>query len=261
MSLFSKKKLIVAGCSYTDNYAMKIHIQQFPIWAELLADKLDMELVNLGNCGDGNEAIWSKVTDEIVNTKNIGLVVVGWSEVDRVSFFAEVFNRRNSRYQHQWESFKPGRKIDDVESKEKNQEVFKENKAFLISEIFAKYHLLDLRAGSQKTFRYIYNLQTLCESLKVPYLQFQTCYPSAEEMERFGKELINSPYLSLIKDTTFLGWPISEHIGGWCWDYLMDQKDPSRNKMRITKKDTHPNEMGHEYIMEILLDGYKKNYS
>ena len=86
----------------------------------------------------------------------IGLVIVGWSEVDRVSFFAEVFNRRNFRYQHQWESFKPGRKIDDVESKEKNQEVFKENKAFLISEIFAKYHLLDLRAGSQKTFRYIY---------------------------------------------------------------------------------------------------------
>ena len=136
MSLFSKKKLIVAGCSYTDNYAMKIHIQPFPIWAELLADKLGMELINLGNCGDGNEAIWSKVTDEIVITKNIGLVVVGLSEVDRVSFFAEVFNARNSQYQHQWESFKPARKIDDIESREDNKEVFKKNKAYKISELF-----------------------------------------------------------------------------------------------------------------------------
>ena len=41
----------------------------------------------------------------------------------------------------------------------------------------------------------------------------------------------------------------------------MDQKDPSRSKMRITNKDTHPNEQGHKYMMEILLDGYKKNYS
>ena len=80
-------------------------------------------------------------------------------------------------------------------------------------------------------------------------------------MQRFGKEIINSPYLDLVDDKTFLGWPISEHIGGWCWDYLMDQEDPSRDKMRITKKDTHPNEKGHKYIMEILLDGYKKNYS
>ena len=266
MSLFSKKKLIVAGCSYTDNYAMKIHIKQFPIWAELLADKLDMELVNLGNCGDGNEAIWSKVTDEIVSTKNIGLVVVGWSEVDRVSFFAEVFNARNSQYQHQWESFKPARKIDDIESREDNKEVFKKNKAYKISELFWHHKLMDVKAGTQKTLRYIYNLQTLCQSLEVPYLQFQSCYPSADgdtttDMQRFGKEIINSKYLSIITEDTFLGWPISEHIGGWCWDYLMDQKDPSRSKMRITKKDTHPNEQGHKYIMGILLDGYKKNYS
>jgi len=267
MSLFSKKKLIVAGCSYTDNYAMKIHIQTFPIWAELLADKLDMELVNLGNCGDGNEAIWSKVTDEIVSTKNIGLVVVGWSEVERTSFFAEVWNRRMAVYQHQWESFKPSRKIEEVENKSDVEiNTFREGKAFKISEIFDKYHLMDLTAGTQKTLRYIYNFQSLCTSLKIPHLQFQACYPNADgdtitDMQRFGKELISSPYLSLIEDTTFLGWPISEHIGGWCWDYLMDQKDPSRNKMRITKKDTHPNEKGHKYMMEILLDGYKKNYS
>ena len=89
---------------------------------------------------------------------------------------------------------------------------------------------MDVKAGTQKTLRYIYNLQTLCQSLKVPYLQFQSCYPSANgdattDMQRFGKEIINSKYLSLIAEDTFLGWPISEHIGGWCWDYLMDQED------------------------------------
>ena len=49
MSMFSKrKKLIIGGCSYTDNYAKKHKMPEFPIWGELLADKLDMDLINLG---------------------------------------------------------------------------------------------------------------------------------------------------------------------------------------------------------------------
>ena len=52
MSLFSrKKKLIVSGCSYTDNYAKEKNIDEFDTWSQILADKLDMELVNLARCG------------------------------------------------------------------------------------------------------------------------------------------------------------------------------------------------------------------
>ena len=58
MSLFSRrKKLVVSGCSYTDNYARQEKIKEFPLWGELLAEKLDMDLINLGRCGYGNKAL------------------------------------------------------------------------------------------------------------------------------------------------------------------------------------------------------------
>ena len=46
MSLFSrKKKLIIGGCSYTDNYAKEKGIEEFDTWGQVLADKLEMELI------------------------------------------------------------------------------------------------------------------------------------------------------------------------------------------------------------------------
>ena len=42
MSLFSRrKKLVIGGCSYTDNYARTQNMKEFPLWGELLAEQLD----------------------------------------------------------------------------------------------------------------------------------------------------------------------------------------------------------------------------
>ena len=38
----SKKKLIVSGCSYSDNYATREGISDFIVYGQLLAEKLDM---------------------------------------------------------------------------------------------------------------------------------------------------------------------------------------------------------------------------
>ncbi len=70
--MFSKrKKLIISGCSYTDNYARQEKIEGFPIWGELLAEKLDMELINVGSCGYGNKAIYHTIIETMLKTKNI----------------------------------------------------------------------------------------------------------------------------------------------------------------------------------------------
>ena len=74
MSLFSrKKKLIVSGCSYTDDYATTQNLKPFPLWAELLAEKLDMECINVGKIAFGNKAIYSTLIDQVVSQKNVGL--------------------------------------------------------------------------------------------------------------------------------------------------------------------------------------------
>ena len=54
MSLFSrKKKLITAGCSYTANYALSQGLKQFPPWPSLLAEKLDMECIDVSKIANG----------------------------------------------------------------------------------------------------------------------------------------------------------------------------------------------------------------
>ena len=90
MSLFSRKrKLIVSGCSYVDDYAKSQNMKSFPIWPDLLAKKLDMECINVGKCAAGNKEIFSNIVDEVVSQKNIGLVIVMCSEFHRVSFYLD----------------------------------------------------------------------------------------------------------------------------------------------------------------------------
>mgnify|MGYP007000298305 len=54
-----KKILLASGCSFTDkNWISDFHPEidtSFPKWPELLAKKLDMECINLGKSGSGNE--------------------------------------------------------------------------------------------------------------------------------------------------------------------------------------------------------------
>ena len=77
MSLFSKrKKLIISGCSYTHNYARQEKLPEFPIWGEILSEKLDMELVNLSQCGFGNRAIYTTLVEKMLEEKNVGFVVL-----------------------------------------------------------------------------------------------------------------------------------------------------------------------------------------
>ena len=78
-----KKILLVSGDSWTDkSFISDFHPNldtSWPKWPEMLAKKLDMDCVNLGKMGAGNEYIFSSLLDEIVSLDNIGLVIAAWS--------------------------------------------------------------------------------------------------------------------------------------------------------------------------------------
>ena len=84
-----KKKLIVSGCSYTtNNYISSIHPNMdcsWPKWPELLANKLNMECINLGASGHGQEYIYSSILDKLgtLDKEDVGLVIAGWSRASR----------------------------------------------------------------------------------------------------------------------------------------------------------------------------------
>ena len=85
------KKLIVSGCSWT-KYSMGMTMEPYlrdKDWATHLAKKLDMECINLGCGGAGNEYIFFSIYDELMREKKhseIGLVIVMWSAWTRWDF-------------------------------------------------------------------------------------------------------------------------------------------------------------------------------
>ena len=75
-----KKILLVSGCSMTDkDFISAPHPKMdcvWPKWPELLAKKLDMECIILGQNGAGNEYIYSSLLEKILEKKDqIGLVL------------------------------------------------------------------------------------------------------------------------------------------------------------------------------------------
>ena len=74
-----RKILLVSGCSMTDkNFVSEINPEidtSFPKWPELIAKKLDMDCINLGKCGSGNDYIYSTLLEKILEKKDqIGLL-------------------------------------------------------------------------------------------------------------------------------------------------------------------------------------------
>ena len=80
----SRKLLITSGCSWT---AGSSRIHQKYVWPIILAKKLDMDCVNVGKGGKGNEFIYSSLIDKLCTCKNLGLTICMWSNFDRLEYF------------------------------------------------------------------------------------------------------------------------------------------------------------------------------
>ena len=223
----SKKILLVSGCSYTtNNYISSIHPNMdcsWPKWPELLANKLNMQCINLGASGQGQEYIYSSILDKLItlDKEDVGLVIAGWSRA----------SRRDWKTHDLWLSNKWDEKGD--------------NKYFV-------YRML----------RYQYSFQQICKSLNIRYKQAQiidsyeyACWSNTKEVwpeavrkvltkKNHYREIHNSPYYKLI-DENFLGFPGGEELGGYCMQDFMKHPDHF-----ISDKDWHPNAEGHKIIAE-----------
>jgi len=266
MSLFSKrKKLIIGGCSYTDNYAEKQKMPEFPIWGEVLADKLDMDLINLASCGYSNKAIYHTLTESMLTNKNVGLVVSMWSEWQRFGAYVDVSTKMLNR--HPWRCFLPERTVKDAEWHDQfytNGTINpkKQGLKYDISKAIIAKGLDSIKAGTVETLGYMYAFQNACEQEGVDYLQIQGCQPLMSKSEPMNgmqyrelcNHIIESPYIERMS-SAFMGWPIDERIGG----YSIDNK--LKDEHRFSPEDTHPNEEGHLLMAERIFEEYEKIYT
>ena len=259
----AKSKLIAIGCSYTEYYEDSMHTKtkhNFPRWPKLLADKLDMECVNLGKCGMGHEYMVAKLLDTLISEKNIGLVVIMWSEWQRLDF-----QFRPGKGTDGWVALHPHRDNRRVERYPINRE--------------GRIALLEhnnVISATMRSLRFFLIAQKLLKD--IPYLMVQGCYalvdplflhPEDNEVsweneinlrKKAIKQIISSPITDKIKEDKFIGWPIFSEIDGYDVDTMLDKHDPNRIKLRVDENDSHPNREGHRLISEEIYKVYKRVY-
>ena len=237
-----RKILLVSGCSYTQhNFISVMHPEldcsAWPKWPELLAEKLNMDCVNLAMSGAGNEYIYSRLLDYITqnDTSNIGLVMAAWTQHQRKDF---------TNKHAQWTNIR----IDPH------------------GDVFGWMH---------KSLRYYLSFKILCEHYKLPYAHFQMLHPFKDVLDGLKPgeiEIKNGLYdkdfrfefdgdlkeskerlcriimdYDKLLDKNFLGWPMVSQLGGW---YMND----SLKDYKISELDRHPNSEGQKLIMEKLYD-------
>ena len=231
------KKLLAVGCSYTaDAYP-------FPVWPKLLAEKFNMKCINLGQCGSGNEAIYSKTLDTLVTEKNLGLIVVMWTEFQRLDFCND----------GKWETlhFK-------VDGKEKNPAPWRNT----VMNTLTENGFDDIVYQTERSIRLFYSLQQIMklpEYNNIPFYQLVgTSNVIRSRKYIVAETIIDSPYLTKIDERSFLGWPMVPELGGWNIDTWIDKvssvKRGQYSDLRISKDDFHPNKKGHEKIAELLYN-------
>ena len=97
-----KDKILTSGDSWTGGYDSKtgkvvsnslidyenktVFNSMFPLWSEIIADKMNMDYINLGCGGRGNQWIYDRVVDNWDGEK---IVMVLWSAFDRWDFCRE----------------------------------------------------------------------------------------------------------------------------------------------------------------------------
>ena len=256
-------KLIAIGCSYTEHYEDSMHTEtklDFPRWPELLADKLDMECVNLGKSGMGQEYMVAKLLDILISEKNIGLVVIMWSEWQRLDF-----QFRPGKGTDGWVALHPHRDNSRVERYPINREgriaLLEHNNVISATMRSLRFFLI-----TQKLLKDIHYLMVQgCNPLVDPlFLHLEDEEVSWKEVNRIRKnaikQIISSPITDKIKEDNFIGLPIFKDIGGYYMDNVLDDIDPERIKLRVDENDSHPNGEGHRIISEEIYKVYKRVY-
>ena len=275
----NKKYLIVSGCSWADpeQYSEdpKVSndiVKNYYRWPNILADKLNMKLINFGKYASGNEYICSSLIDNILamsedERSNIGLVIAAWSEAKRTDF---EFKKNDNDYYVK----------NLFENKYKE---YRYNKKYIWDSVLYTDPLRgDMFYRVKQSIRYMYMLQTFLKHNNIPYkmvqsvpleklpnlgtefnlgLAFGTSQRSlqgAKEVEDIFKqqvadELSQFPIYNLIDKNNFISWPI---LNSSLYKKLDRAKDfiSNLNVKTDGRQDNHPNQSGHNKISNIILN-------
>ena len=256
-----KKILLVGGCSYSNNRFRSVHHPDldvsWPKWPEIIGKLLDMEVINVSESGAGQEYIYSNILDKLqtIDHSRIGLVIAAWSTAPRRDYQIESLYLNKAKWTNDMYDTKG----------------------------FMNYWI-------DRSLRYYYSFQMVCEHLKLPYKQVQMIdlfkgYLWQELIRKRTKEwpedhtkqvpILNKPadltaeekhwkekqekkYLAQIHNSpyyekindNFIGWPTEPRLNG----YSLSDKVLHSFDDKISRIDLHPNEQGQRKIARFIYD-------
>ena len=232
------KKLIVSGCSWGDkNFISSFHPEMdcdWPKWPEILAEKVNMEPINLCKSGAGQEYIYSSISDYLqkIPKDEIGYVMAAWSTAPR----------RCYQIKNKWSNDRQ-----DIRG--------------------------DFSYWINRSIRYQYAFQNLMEQEKLPYIHFQMISLYRGHLWEINKQQqginektsniflgnlykkLKNESLEVIKNTKYkfndkhLTWPSDEELGGYNLEFTI-----LNESHKISEFDRHPNGAGQQKIAEYLYD-------
>lgn len=256
-----KKILLVGGCSYSNDRFRSVHHPDldisWPKWPEIIGKLLDMEVINVSESGAGQEYIYSNILDKLqtIDHSRIGLIIAAWSTAPRRDYQIESLYLNKAKWTNDMYDTKG----------------------------FMNYWI-------DRSLRYYYSFQIVCEHLKLPYKQVQMIdlfkgYLWQELIRKRTKDwpedhvkqipILNKPadltaeeknwkekeekkYLAQIHNSpyyekinnNFIGWPTDPRLNG----YSLSDKVLHSFDDRISRIDLHPNEQGQRKLARFIYD-------
>lgn len=261
----SRKILIAAGDSWTDkDFKSDYHPNldtSWPKWPELVGNKLGMEVVNIGRCGQGNHMIYHSLLDTIAlyDPKDIGYIMIGWSQAQRYDF------------EHVHKNFNRYRNIEEYQFVWRNERV---------------KPLGHILGWIRESLRYFYSIQTICSSQRIPLKQFQMIqlyrhyykqqtgaseglpmnkerwgayrwwnpykFKTREEFMKSSLDVIlDSPHFKRLSTTDFIGL---NHTNKYEPLFILSDLVQDYEEFRISEEDAHPNAEGQKILADYIYE-------
>ena len=224
------KRLIASGCSFC--YGDELEDPSNQSWPKQLADILDIDCINLGARGMGNEYIQNSILDYFSadpHHKTDSFVIVSFTSHSRIEFTKSKHPLGDLAHYYPtcWTTIPYGKRA----PKEFNE-------LFLTTFFDDEYYY-------SRFLRIILLLQNYFDSNKIPYLIHTKVY-------ELNKPEIISNLNNAINPKYYLGFREYKN----CWSTLLGDYNKSEQYM----PGKHPSILGHKAMSELLYNSIKNLY-
>ena len=256
------KTLLAVGCSLTDEkFESMAHPEldcSWPKWPEIVGKKLGYNVVNLGESGNSNDAIFKSAQDYIIDHK-VDMICALWTQGHRLNIH-DMININWTWSFMDKEIVSSGDCLQkDVFNKDEFSRLLRYKHTALANEYLRYIYMLD-QLGKYNNNIPVYHMQ----GLRGYYPYGSSTRVKAHTMRKeYATAFLDSPYFSILdKQTNIYGWPLLQELEGSIYidgpkalaSHTWKEMQALTLKYRISDKDSHPNAPGQKIIANRFME-------